>query len=157
MQLLVIRHAAAVPRAKGTPDASRPLTERGRRQWTRAVRGLVRLGVRLNRVYHSPWLRAVETADALIECIDAESVVTRRLVESPTPALLRDLAGDRVAVIGHQPWLGELVGLLIFGTREHSKWLELGKGGIAWLEGEPMPHRMVLRALLSPKMLRTMR
>jgi len=157
MQLLIIRHAAAVARSKDVADASRPLTERGRRQWKRAVRGLVRLGVRLDRVYHSPWLRAVETADALIDRIDAESVVTRRLAGSPTPALLRGLAGDRVAVVGHQPWLGELVGLLVLGSRERGAWLELDKGGVAWLEGEPLPHRMVLRALVSPKMLRATR
>jgi phosphohistidine phosphatase len=112
--------------------------------------------VRVDRVYHSPWLRAVETADALVDRMDAQSVATRRLAEAPTSALLRDLSGDRVAVVGHQPWLGELVGLVVLGSRERSAWLELGKGGIAWLEGEPLPGRMVLRALLSPKMLRAM-
>jgi phosphohistidine phosphatase len=157
MQLFIIRHAVAVPRSKERKDASRPLTERGRRQWRRAVRGLERLGLRFDRVYHSSWRRAVETAEALSNLIDGESVATDRLAQSPTPALLRELVGARVALVGHQPWLGELIELLVAGGSGGGTWLELDKGGLAWLEGEPRPHRMVLRALLPPKVLRAVR
>jgi phosphohistidine phosphatase len=157
MQLFVVRHAVAVPRSGKIDEAARPLTEQGRRQWRRAVRGFERLGVGLDRVYHSPWLRAVETADMLVGRIGGEQVATDRLAEAPAPALLRELKGERAAVVGHQPWLGELVGLLALGRADSGAWLELGKGGIAWLEGEPRPGKMVLRALLPPKVLRGLR
>ena len=157
MQLFVIRHAAAIPRSRKIDDASRPLTDRGRRQWRQAVRGLRRLGVRFDRVYHSPSLRAVETANAVVDNMDCESVVTRRLAEPVAPALIRELKGKCLAVVGHQPWLGELVGLLVKGSRDSGTWLTLEKGAVAWLEGEPRPGRMVLRAVLSPKVLRALR
>jgi phosphohistidine phosphatase len=108
--------------------------------------------VPLERVYHSPWLRAVETADSLIETTNSKSIATHRLAEAPTAALIRELRGDCVAVVGHQPWLGELVGLLVLGRRASGAWLELGKGAIVWLDGEPQPGQM-----LPPKVLRALR
>jgi phosphohistidine phosphatase len=157
MQVFVVRHAVAVPRSGQFDEAARPLTEQGRRQWRRAVRGFERLGNRLERVYHSPWLRAVETAEMLADRLGAERVATNRLAEAPSPALLRELEGECAAVVGHQPWLGELVALLVLGHADAGAWLELGKGGIAWLEGEPRPGKMVLRALFPPKVLRALR
>jgi phosphohistidine phosphatase len=157
MRLFVIRHAEAVPRSSEIDDASRPLTEQGRRRWRRAVRGFARLGVKPERVYHSPWLRAVATAEELIATVESEPVATRRLAEAPSPALLRELKGECVAVVGHQPWLGELVELLVLGRASSGAWLELGKGAIVWLEGEARPGEMVVRAVLPPKVLRALR
>jgi phosphohistidine phosphatase len=157
MRLFVIRHAEAVPRSSDIDDASRPLTEQGRRQWRRAVRGFERLGMKPQRVYHSPWLRAVATAEELIDRVFGKPVATRRLAEAPSPALLRELKGECVAVVGHQPWLGELVELLVLGRANSGAWLELGKGAIVWLEGEPRPGKMVVRAVLPPKVLRALR
>ncbi len=148
MQLFLIRHAAAVPRRPRLDDADRPLTPKGRRRWHRAVRGLERLGLSFDRLYHSPWLRAVETADALIGVLEGESVVTHELAHSPTPMLLERLEGERVALVGHQPWLGELVSLLLFGHTRHAERFSLKKGAVAWLQGEPRPGGMTLRALL---------
>jgi phosphohistidine phosphatase len=157
MHLYVIRHAEAVPRSSDIDDASRPLTEKGRRQWRRAARGFERLGIRPERVVHSPWLRAVQTAEELGERVDGERVATRRIAEAPSTALLRELNGECVAVVGHQPWLGELVALLVLGGEDSGAWLALGKGAIVWLEGEPRPGKMVLRAVLPPKVLRALR
>jgi phosphohistidine phosphatase len=156
MQLFVIRHAAAAaPRAR-TVDAARPLTRKGRRRWKRAVRGLEKLGLRFDRVYHSPWLRALETADALAALVDGETVVTKELTHRPTPALLEQLEGDRVALVGHQPWLGELVGLLVFGDARERARLILKEGSVLSLDGKPRPGGMTIRALLPPRVLRTL-
>ncbi len=83
MQLFLIRHAPAVARSPRIPDATRPLTREGRKQWKRAVRGLERLGLMFDRLYHSPWLRAVETADALAHLAVGETVVTSELARRP--------------------------------------------------------------------------
>ena len=156
MQLFVIRHATAVRRGSRTPDAARPLTPRGRRRWKRAVCGLERLGIVFDRLYHSPWLRAVETADALAELVHGDTVVTLELARRPTPALLDHLEGDRVALVGHQPWLGELVGSLVFGDAPDGARLTLEKGAVVWLEGNARPRGMKVRALLQPRTLRAL-
>lgn len=154
MQLFVIRHAVAVPRDAHTPDAARPLTPKGRKRWRRAVRGLERLGTTFDRLYHSPWLRAVETADALADLVEGKTVVTKELARPPTAALLEQLEGESVAVVGHQPWLGELVGLLVFGDADEGAQLVLEKGSVVCLEGKPRAGGMTLHALLSPDVLR---
>ena len=153
MELLVIRHAAAAPRGQGIEDAARPLTAKGLARWERAVRGLAKLRIELDRVYHSPWLRAAQTAEALTPLLRGESVATIRLTEKPGKVLLTELTGHRVAVVGHEPWLGELITWLVLGSPEAGR-IELRKGSVAWLDGDPMPGRMVLRALLPPKLLR---
>jgi phosphohistidine phosphatase len=157
MHLFVIRHAEAVPRSSEIDDSSRPLTDQGRRRWRRAVRGFERLGMKPERVYHSPWVRAVATAEELVDRVGGKRVATRRLAEAPKPELLRELKGDCVAVVGHQPWLGELVERLVLGRAGSGAWLELGKGAIVWLEGEPRPGEMALRAVFPPKVLRALR
>lgn len=63
MQLYVVRHAHA---PKGEPDEARPLSEEGRRVFAHVVQGLRALGVRLDRIYTSPWRRARQTAELLL-------------------------------------------------------------------------------------------
>lgn len=154
MHVFLIRHAIAIPRGSETPDAARPLTPKGLRQWKRAVKGLDTLGIAFDRVYHSPWLRAVETAKALRHLVHGETIVTRDLAYPPTPRLLGRIEGERVALVGHQPWLGELLGVLVFGDLLAGERVLLKKGSVVWLEGEPRPGEMSLRASFPPRVLR---
>jgi phosphohistidine phosphatase len=154
MRLYVIRHAEAVARSEGLPDAARPLTRKGRARWKRATRGLARAGVAFDHLFHSPWLRALETADGLHKLVEQETIVTRHLAGPPSPELLQLLHGDSCAVVGHQPWLGELIAWLTIGDAQHGVSFELQKGSVAWLEGNPQPGQMTLRALFTPAILR---
>jgi len=154
MELLVIRHAIAVPGSMLLADGDRPLSPQGRKRFTQAVLGLQRLGVRCDRLYHSPWLRAVETAALLGPVLDGEAVCSPALARPPSQDLLDTVVGQRVALVGHQPWVGELVHWLIMGGQADGSGLAFKRGGVAWLEGRPTPGRMVLRAFLPPKVLR---
>jgi phosphohistidine phosphatase len=157
MDLLVIRHAIATDRTPGMTDAddeARPLTRRGRRRFRRAVDGLARLAPAIEVVLHSPWRRAVETA----ELLDVEQLrATAHLAGPPRAELfaeLAGLAGQRIAVVGHQPWLGELIALLTVGEARLGPAFELKKGAAAWLVGSPVPGQMRLTAMLPPRTLR---
>jgi phosphohistidine phosphatase len=154
MEIFVIRHAAAVPRSADLDDAERPLTERGRERWTQAVVGLERLGIRFDRMLHSPWRRAAETAHAARHLVDGDTMACALLATAPTAALLDELEDARVALVGHEPWLGELLSLLIVGTRQAAPRFSLRKGGVAWLTGDPRPGGASVTAILPPKVLR---
>lgn len=154
MHLFAIRHAEAVPREPGAPDERRALTPEGKRRFARAVRGLADLEIGIDRLLHSPWRRAVETAELLAPIVRGDTVETALLARSPTARLLARLEGEHVGVVGHQPWLGDLVALLVTGETDAGARLALGKGALVWLEGEPRPGAMVLRALLPPRVLR---
>ncbi len=156
MDLWLIRHAEAVPRDPARHDARRPLTEKGRKRWVRSVRGLARLGVDFDHLYHSPMLRALETADVLMRLVHGERVVLSGLAEAPEDAMLAEFGGEHVAVVGHEPWLSQLLSLLLTGAPAEAERFELKKGAAAHLAGEAKPGGMKLVELLSPRALRTL-
>jgi phosphohistidine phosphatase len=154
MELFVIRHAIAVPGSMLLADADRPLSPKGRMRFSQAVMGLQRLKIRFDRLYHSPWLRAVETAELLAPVLDGKAVGSPALARTPSQDVLAVLVGERVALVGHEPWMGELVAWLTTGTPPDGSVFAFKRGGVAWLEGQPQPGRMVLQAFLPPKVLR---
>jgi len=159
MELFLFRHAEAEPREGEVPDERRALTARGRERFVRAAKGLERLEIAFDRIYHSPLLRSVESAELLTPLLDGETVVTPLLAQPPTPELLETFEGESVAVVGHEPWLSDLLGWLVFGARARepearSPTLGFAKGGLAWVGGEPEPGAMSLRAFLPPRALR---
>jgi len=156
MELFVIRHAIAVPGSMLLADADRPLTPKGRTRFSQAVMGLQRLNIRFDCLYHSPWLRAVETAELLAPVLAGTAVGSPALARAPSQEVLDALTGARVALVGHEPWMGELVAWLTTGAPPDGSVFAFKRGGVAWLEGQPQPGRMVLRAFLPPKVLRAL-
>ena len=155
MELLVIRHAIAAERSADVPDAERPLTERGRDRFRQVARGLRALDLRVDLVLSSPWRRARETAGLLGKLVIERRapILTQHLAGPPRAELLSAIAAAgvaRIAVVGHEPWLGELIAMLIAGEARHGEVVPLKKGAVAVLEGNAAPGGMVLRALLPP-------
>ena len=121
--------------------------------------------MRLGAVLHSPWTRAAATAELLrpLRDRDAPHLATSLLCQSPCPELLTQLAelgalpeAARLAaaVVGHEPFLGELIGLLTAGTASAGEGLELKKGSVTVLRGSAVAGGMTLCALLPPRALR---
>ncbi|MBM3225556.1 MAG: phosphohistidine phosphatase, partial [Candidatus Tectomicrobia bacterium] len=137
MELLVIRHAIAAPGSMHLPDAERPLTPEGRARFTQVIQGLQHLKIHLDQLYHSPWRRAVETAELLTPLLEGAAVSHAGLARPPGLELLETIGGERVAVVGHQPWMGELVAWLTMGTLVDGSLFAFKRGGVAWLEGRP--------------------
>jgi phosphohistidine phosphatase len=156
MQLFVIRHAIAVERGGDLPDEARPLTQVGIDKMRAIVRGLRKLEIELDTLRHSPWTRAVETADLLMPLVKGESVVDAGLARPPTEEFIARLSGDRCGVVGHEPWMSDLVSLLTQG-HDGKPSFQMRKGGVAWLEGRPRIGEMHLVALLPPRVLRKVR
>jgi len=159
MELLLVRHAIARESEPDQPDEARALTGRGRRRFARSVMGLHRLGIRLDLVLHSPLLRAVQTAEGLVPLLDGRTEVTELLGAAPGAELVLMLSAHgerRVALVGHEPWMGDLLALLVHGSRDSGGNYPFRKGGVAWLVGDPGAGLMTVRAFLPPKILRGM-
>jgi phosphohistidine phosphatase len=156
MQLFVIRHAIAEDRRPDQDDAARELTPEGARKMKQVVRGLRALDLELPRVLSSPWTRALDTAKLLAPVSDEPPITTELLCQSPRAELLAMIAerGETTAVVGHQPWLGELVAWLAFGDARRGEALCLKKGCVVELEGGVVPGGMTLRTILQPGVLR---
>lgn len=126
MHLILHRHARAHARNPDTwpDDRLRPLTDDGRRIERRAARALVRVKIEPDLVLTSPWTRARETAEILVEelGLETDAVSTDALATAPDLEALQAEIGIRpdesvIVLVGHSPWLEELASLLLCGSR----------------------------------------
>ena len=158
MQLFAIRHATAEDARPGLDDAARELTPAGKTKLRRAVRGLGALEIRFERILTRPWRRAEATARLLAPIATAAPIATDLLAQPPRAELLAMIAESSAttAVVGHEPWLGELAAWLAFGDTRHGDALVIKKAGVLWLSGIAVPGGMQLRAAIPPKLLRAL-
>ena len=158
MHLVIIRHAIAVPRGAPGPDEERPLTPEGEAKFREAAKGLASLVGRPDALLTSPWLRARQTAAIAaaawgrLEPVETTALASGSFDEQAA-VLDRYPEGATVAIVGHEPWLSELLARLL-GAR-HEDRLEFKKGGAALVE---IPGRLAeggqLVWFLPPKVLR---
>jgi phosphohistidine phosphatase len=156
-----VRHAVAEERGAAWPDdALRPLTDDGAKRWRRQAAGLAAVDARPDLILTSPFARARQTADLLAAAFAKKPKVVELPALQPgaTPRdVLRALEPDprraSLALVGHEPGLGELAALLIgFRTAPEFK-----KGGVARIDVAilpPPPGSGVLHWWLTPKVLR---
>ena len=163
MRLLIIRHGPAKNpaewEAEGRDDRLRPLTPKGKKEVRRAAAGLVRLVPSLDVLATSPWTRAVQTAEIVAqeygcEIEEVEQLTSDHKPEDLTPWLRQQHQKEAVAVVGHEPHLGLLVGYLLSG--KSASFIDLKKGGACLLEmsESSKPGGAVLEWLLTDRELR---
>ena len=136
--LYLVRHAIAADRGSEWPDDNkRPLTERGVARFKEAVKGLRRLDVEIDEIFTSPLIRARQTAELLAEGLEGKPPV--KVLDALAPghtsaAVMTQLAKAakrrRIALVGHEPDLGELAAHLIGAGRA----LAFKKGGICRID-----------------------
>lgn len=170
LKVLAIRHAIAEdPEAfakTSKPDALRPLTRAGKKKMRRAARGLVRLVPHLDALATSPLTRAVETGEIVGEGYGYEQPVSLpALAPGKSAGQVMDWLKEQaehakkgaettVAIVGHEPGLGQLVSWMLTGLRE--SFIPLKKGGacLVEFEGEVKPARAKLLWAMKPSQLR---
>ena len=120
MDILLVRHAIAVERgSKGyDDDALRPLTPAGRQRMLEAARGLERIYTP-QAIFTSPLVRAVQTAEILQSVYHlGKPRVCDALGTGDHLSLIAALEESdvgSVALVGHEPWMSELLSLLLTG------------------------------------------
>jgi phosphohistidine phosphatase len=160
--LYLVRHGIAAERGDAWPDdALRPLTHQGITRMRRGARGLRALGVSFDLVLTSPLVRAADTAAILAKAFDPRPDVrtTAALAPGGAPTRLTDVLGAHpkamsIALVGHEPGLGELAAWLI-GAHEP---LVFKKGGVCRIDTAAWPpdRRGRLVWLATPRMLRAL-
>jgi phosphohistidine phosphatase len=160
VELYLVRHAIAAQRGEDWPaDDKRPLTARGVSRFKEAVEGLRALGVEVDEIFTSPLVRARQTADLLASGLPGRPPVRTLEALSPghVPAsvlaqLARAARVRRIALVGHEPGLGELAAHLIGAGRA----LPFKKGGVCRIDVESLTSRRpgALTWFVPPKLLR---
>jgi phosphohistidine phosphatase len=160
LELYLIRHGVAAERGDDYPDDSkRPLTNGGISRLRKEAKALDGLGVAFDHIITSPLVRTKQTADVFAELLKSKPSVSQSDALSPagtSAAVIQELAKHmrkgRIAIVGHEPNIGELAARLI-GARMP---LEFKKGGICRIDFEVFPPKGVgqLRWFVTPRMLR---
>lgn len=155
MKLLVVRHADAMSAAdalrSNTDDFDRPLTPKGVRQIHEASERLARMVQAPKRIFHSPLLRAVQTAEVLGEAWPgAELVLCDALIPPVVGARILEALGDSgdTVLVGHEPELGKLAAWLMTGVAEPLFSFEKGGAALISFSGQPRQGAGKLRWLL---------
>lgn len=157
-RLYLLRHATA---ASAEEDPARPLTEGGRDE-VKLVADFIRErgGIAVERVWHSPLLRAVETAEIFCDRLALDA--TRREIDGLLPeddirGISRRLSGFGypLLVVGHEPHLGRLASMLVCGNVDQDI-VDFDKAGLLCLEREATKSRTILwriRWFVTPSLL----
>lgn len=147
MLLYFLRHADAIY------EGERPLSDKGRQQMKRVCRFLKEAGVQVDRLFTSPLLRAVETAEPAGEALGLEVEVTDLLDSGASLAELVELLEgcgpeDAVMLVGHEPDFSEMIAELTGGQ------LEVKKAAVALVACEEIaPDAGMLQWLVPPKLM----
>ena len=160
LELYLIRHGLAAERGKEWPDDSkRPLTPEGVARLRKSARALNAIDVGFDQIVTSPLVRTRQTADVFSEELKdhppiatSDALAPAGSAASVIQEITRHARKARVALVGHEPNLGELAAQLI-GARTP---LEFKKGGICRIDFDMLPPKGggMLRWFLTPKMLR---
>jgi phosphohistidine phosphatase len=162
MNLYIVRHAIAVD--EGTSDyesdSERPLNDKGRKKMRQIAKGLRNLGIEFDLILSSPYVRARETAEILADVFKMKNKIVFSDIHIPmgNPELLITVVNDKysvdsMAVVGHEPHLSTLVGLLVAENAKID--VTLKKGGVCYLSADELhhEHRATLEWLLTPGIL----
>jgi phosphohistidine phosphatase len=159
-EIYLVRHAIAAERGTAWPDdTKRPLTERGVSRFKDVVGGLRWLDVAIDEVITSPLVRARQTADLLADGLGGKPVV--RVLEALAPghspsAVMAQVARlarrPRIALVGHEPGLGELAAHLLGASRP----MPFRKGGVCRIDVESLTTKRAgtLAWFVTPRILR---
>jgi len=143
MWIYLLRHGVAEEPRAGLTDEQRALTEEGMEKLRRASPAWRRLVHTPSVVMCSPLVRARQTAAQFVQAVDC--AVDLQIDDALTPSAdpsraLTALEGemlsrtDSVAVVGHEPHLGYLLGALLTGHPRQS--IPLKKGMLVGLQVE---------------------
>lgn len=162
MELYVLRHAIALSATEAgvSQDAERPLSEEGVDKMKTIAAGMKKIGVEVELVLSSPYVRAKETAiiahDRLGKDVSLE-FTTALASGQDAKFVLAELKqrfqkSKRIMIVGHEPDLSNLIGRITSLGRLR---VEMKKGGLAKIEITELSPELkgTLEWLLTPKVM----
>ena len=165
MNLYLLRHGIAVE--PGTPgfesDADRPLIPEGERKVEKIADAMEALELSFDWILSSPYVRARQTAEIVAKALDLRKKLefSETLTPSGSMRKLIDILNERrlehVLLVGHEPFMSELISLLTAGEAGAMHAI-MKKGGLCKLGTENLRHGRcaALEWLLTPKQMSLM-
>jgi len=155
----LLRHAEAEDVSSSGRDADRRLTDEGRRRMKTVARAVSKMEPGYEAILISPLVRARQTAEPVAAACGFKKPLVETGALSPNAeplAVLHELARLKpgaALLVGHQPHLGRLFGLLLSGRSDLE--IPMKKAGLAAFETgtDPSLTRAELKFYLPPRLL----
>ena len=118
MKLYLVQHGEAKSKDE---DPERSLTEQGKEDVGAVAKKLAEAGIKVDHIYHSPKLRALQTADIFTTYLKSHATEDPDLKPMDDPNLIMDLLDEAakenkdMMLVGHMPYMSRLAGLLLTG------------------------------------------
>ena len=157
MEIYLVRHGIAQDPSEAPSDPERRLTEEGLEKTARVAHAFRKRISRVDVIFHSPYLRAAETARIFAEefpkakLVAASGLTPHDEPRSALPLLAAAGDGSAVMLVGHEPHLSSLASRLMTG--KDTPLVEFKKAGIAGFESFGDLERCRMSFFLSPKWL----
>jgi phosphohistidine phosphatase len=145
MEIYLIRHGIAAAHQDYTQDEARSLTNQGRAKTTQVAKRLAAIGLNFDLLYSSPLVRAQQTAQILLQqglSRELQTLLPLAPAGSFPEALatlntLNLTATTKIALVGHQPDLGQWAQAWVWGDVADK--VILKKAGIIGLTCREIP------------------
>ena len=163
MNLHLLRHGIAVDPSVPdfANDAERPLTPKGRRRMRQIAGAMSAMKISFDVIFSSPFVRARQTAEIVASALKQKKRLqfSDELTPGGNPKLLIQQLNEfrpkpeNVLLVGHEPYLSQLIALLTAGNTNLA--IDLKKGGLCKLEIETLRYGRcaTLTCLLAPRQL----
>ena len=114
MELYLVQHGEAKSKEE---DPERSLTEKGKEEVGNVARKLSESGVKVEHIYHSSKLRALQTADIFTTHLKSHATEMEDLKPMDDPNLIiESIEGkESIMLVGHMPHLSKLASRLLSG------------------------------------------
>ena len=162
MKIYLIRHGNATDMedADFEEDAKRQLSVKGHDKMLMIASALKNLGIKPDMIVSSPYVRAVQTAQILKKVLDCrkdlaiqDALVPLGEVNGIIGEIKEKYNVDELILVGHEPCLSALIGMLTSGTPDLL--IALKYGGVCCISVDDLRVKQiaVLEWLLTPKIL----
>ena len=133
MIVYLVRHGEAVAE---DVDPARPLTEKGREEVEATARELKEHGARIDEIWHSTKLRAMQTAEILARVLNISKIIEKEGLKpndpvTPIADLIRQ-TDKTILITGHLPFIPKLASLLR-PELQGKQIIELKSGGVVMI------------------------
>lgn len=158
MNLYLMRHAIAAEPDENIDDSQRSLTEKGQRKLTKIAHNLEKIDVKFELILTSPYLRTRQTASVVADVlklkkkcvVESENLSPLGFADKLVEEINTTEPVENLLLIGHEPFLSQLIGVLIVG--DASLRIDLKKAGLCKLSTEQLTYGRcaTLEWLLTP-------
>ncbi len=152
--IFLVQHGEAVDKKV---NIERPLTDLGRKTISQMGNFLFSQNIIVDVIWHSPKLRAKETAEILASCLQLEKLLSEYKELEPeepikkTVRLIQQAEEQNIMLVGHLPHLSQLAGFLLTGD-EKKEVIAFEKGCVVCLNYQDIGITVV-RWFLVPSLL----